>query len=84
MPLRQRSCGGAAPMSSPKKRIEPESARRSPVTRLKSVVLPAPFGPMMPSSSRLPTSTLRPSMTFSAPNDFSTPASERIALRRSV
>ena len=84
MPLRQRSCGGAAPMSSPRKRIEPASARSSPVMRLKSVVFPAPFGPMMPRSSRLPSSRLSRSTTFSAPNDFSTPVSERIALRRSA
>ena len=31
----------------PNRRISPASHGRSPVTRLKSVVLPAPFGPMM-------------------------------------
>ena len=35
-------------MSRPSSRICPASGRRKPLSRLKAVVLPAPFGPMMP------------------------------------
>ena len=42
-----RSCGGKAVMSSPKKRMLPEVGAKSPVTVLKSVVLPAPLEPRM-------------------------------------
>src|SRR6266851_9944897 len=43
---------GARPVTSrPRKRIRPESGRRAPAIRLKSVVLPEPLGPMTPSSS---------------------------------
>ena len=45
-----RSAGMPA-TSSPARRIEPSSGRSCPLTRLKSVDLPAPFGPMMLTSS---------------------------------
>src|SRR4051794_27784671 len=48
---------GTRVMSRPNKRTRPASGGISPVIRLKSVVLPAPFGPMM--SRRSPGSTLR-------------------------
>src|SRR5271170_216762 len=38
-------------MSTPSKRITPESGRRAPAIRLKREVLPAPFGPMTPSAA---------------------------------
>src|SRR2546428_14075008 len=49
----------------------PRSGFSSPVMRLKSVVLPAPFGPMI--SRRSPGSTVRltPEVTRSPPNDLS-------------
>ena len=40
-----------AVMSRPSRRIVPASGARPPAIRLNSVVLPAPFGPMMPSAS---------------------------------
>src|SRR4030088_1997448 len=46
-----RSCGLAAVISRPFRRISPASGARPPAIRLKSVVLPAPFGPIMPSAS---------------------------------
>src|SRR6202162_5210630 len=47
MPRRQRSCGAMPVTSRPLKLMLPASGRRWPVMRLKSVVLPAPLGPMM-------------------------------------
>jgi hypothetical protein len=47
MPSRQRSCGGMPVTSRSLKRTLPASGRRCPVMRLKSVVFPAPLGPMM-------------------------------------
>ena len=47
MPRPQRSCGAMPVTSRSLKRTLPASALRCPVMRLKSVVLPAPLGPMM-------------------------------------
>src|SRR5580704_14724070 len=47
----QRSCGLAAVILRPFRRISPASGASPPAIRLKSVVLPAPFGPIMPSAS---------------------------------
>src|ERR1700730_810924 len=47
MPSRQRSCGAMPVTSRSLKRTLPASGRRWPVMRLKSVVLPAPLGPMI-------------------------------------
>src|ERR1700730_8622879 len=47
----QRSCGVAAVILRPFRRISPAPAPSPPAIRLKSLVLPAPFGPMMPSAS---------------------------------
>src|SRR5262249_38722839 len=46
-PLRQTWCGGTPVTSRPFSATRPASARRWPVIRLNSVVLPAPLGPMM-------------------------------------
>src|SRR5262245_31606903 len=40
-------CGGSPAMSSPAKTMRPAVGRSTPVTQLKNVDLPAPFGPMM-------------------------------------
>ena len=58
-------------MSRSKSVTEPPSGRSSPVMRLKSVVFPAPFGPMM--RRRSPGSTLRltSAVTRRPPNRFS-------------
>src|ERR1700730_14613562 len=47
----QRSWGLAAVILRPFRRISPASGASPPAIRLKSLVLPAPFGPMMPSAS---------------------------------
>src|SRR6267142_7264437 len=67
MPRRQRRCGGCSVTSSALNTTRPESARRSPLIRLNSVVLPAPLGPRMPSVSPVATDSVTPSATLSAP-----------------
>ena len=51
MPRRTRSSGASALMSLPSNRIEPDVGANRPLTRLKNVVLPAPFGPMIARNS---------------------------------
>jgi hypothetical protein len=45
-PRRTRRCGASVVMSRPSRRIVPEVGSSTPVSRLMSVVLPAPFGPI--------------------------------------
>src|SRR6185503_1852481 len=52
--------------------MAPASARTSPPIRLKTVVLPAPLGPMMTSTSRAPTESETPSAARTAPYDLVT------------
>ena len=54
-------CGGTPVMSAPSKTSCRRSARRCGSIRLKIVVLPAPFGPMMVKTSPCSTSKLTPS-----------------------
>src|SRR5665213_3042675 len=60
-------------MSAPRKRIVPAVGRASPDRQLKKVLLPAPFGPIRPSSS--PASSIRsaPSTARNAPNALTMP-----------
>ena len=49
---RRKTVGGAAPVTSrPAKTMRPEVGGSAPVMRLKRVVLPAPFGPMIERTS---------------------------------
>src|SRR3954465_13097825 len=48
MPLRARACVPRPVMSSPRNRTRPAVGGCMPVMTLKSVVLPAPFGPIRP------------------------------------
>src|SRR3954463_14377382 len=57
-------------MSRPSKTIWPEVGAKVPVSRLKSVVLPAPFGPMMECSEPDSMPRLTPFTAVSAPNDL--------------
>src|SRR5882757_4624141 len=66
-PRRARAGAESAVMSSPAKRTRPRSGRRSPASWLISVVLPAPFGPMMAWVSPSRISRLTPSHASSAP-----------------
>ena len=54
MPASQSSCGLRPDISRPSSRTRPVSGRKKPFSRLNSVVLPAPLGPMMPRISSLP------------------------------
>ena len=64
-------------MSSPKKRTRPAVGGKSPVTALKSVVLPAPLAPRMARRSPAATESETPSIARSAPNVRVTPSSTR-------
>src|SRR6266478_8132051 len=66
-PRRARAGAGSDVMSSPAKRTRPRSGRRSPASWLISVVLPAPFGPMMAWVSPSRISRLISSHASSAP-----------------
>src|SRR3954452_17057230 len=66
MPARVRRNGGSRVMSAPSSSTRPDVGRSRPDTRLNSVVLPAPFGPITASSS--PSRTSSPtSATIVAP-----------------
>src|SRR5262245_8526816 len=75
--MRMRSCGGNAVTSSPKKRTRPAVGGKSPVTALKSVVLPAPFAPISARRSPAATESETSSIALSAPNVRVTPSSTR-------
>src|SRR3954470_15708889 len=66
MPARVRRNGGFDVMSAPSSSTRPLVGRSNPETRLKSVVFPAPLGPMTPSSSPSRTSSSTP-VTMVAP-----------------
>ena len=57
-------------MSLPSKRTVPLSDRWFPVMRLKTVVLPAPFGPMSPTMAPWPTSKEISFTAISPPKDL--------------
>jgi len=57
-PRRLSTSGRSPVIARPSKRTSPVSGARKPVTRLKSVVLPAPFGPMSPTIAPASTSKL--------------------------
>ena len=56
-PARVRRYGGRLETSRPCSSTLPAVGRTSPESRLKSVVLPAPFGPMIPTNSPARTSS---------------------------
>ena len=72
MPLFVILCGARPEILSPSKTISPESTWKIPVIRLKTVVLPAPFGPITLTIS--PSSTCRSSSltTLSPPKAIDT------------
>src|SRR5713226_6359307 len=69
-PRRQTSWGARPVMSRPSKRTAPASGRTCPVMRLKSVVLPAPFGPMIAVTWPAATDRLTPPTASKPPNDL--------------
>ena len=72
-PAAQIRCGGWPVISRPSKTMLPAAGRRKPLSALKSVVLPAPFGPMIPRISPVATRRLTPSSAFRPPNAIDTP-----------
>src|SRR5688572_18971021 len=69
-PLRERLGAGRCVMSSPAKRMLPESGCNSPETCLMKVVLPAPLGPITACVSPSRTSKSTPSVATRAPKVF--------------
>src|SRR5271165_6264095 len=67
MPRRQRTLGLSRVMSRPSRWMWPPEGSRAPEMMLKSVVLPAPFGPMRHKISPLNASNETPSSTTSPP-----------------
>ena len=67
MPAWQRAAGAIVVMSRPSKMMRPASTNASPAIRFICVVLPAAFGPMMPSASPRLTCSVSRSVTFSEP-----------------
>ncbi len=69
-------------MRSPRNRISPEVGAWAPTRHEKSVVLPAPFGPMTPKISPDATSNETSVRAARPPKRFVTPRTESSALRR--
>src|SRR6266568_3939125 len=53
------------------------SRQRCPETRLRSVVFPAPFGPMSPCTSPAPTAKVAPSTARTPPKARETPSTDK-------
>ena len=79
MPSRQRLSALARVTSAPAKRTVPPSARSEPEMMLRSVVLPAPLGPTMPTASPSLTTKSTPSITVKAPKRLRTPTASTSA-----
>src|SRR5690606_4539032 len=69
-PTRARISQRSATTSRPRTRADPASGRRSVVSKRKSVVLPAPSGPMTPKISPLSTAKETPSRATVSPKLF--------------
>src|ERR1035438_4231372 len=74
-PSRHRAAGSSAVTERPPKRISPPPGARSPEMRPNRLVLPAPFGPTIPTVSPVPTASDRSSAMTTWPNRFVTWAS---------
>ncbi len=80
MPFSASLCGGVPVMSLPSNVMVPESTRSKPVSRLKKVVLPAPFGPMSAVILLRRISTFSTSTARKPPNVFTTPVAVMIGV----
>src|SRR3989442_2741178 len=76
-PSAARRCGATRVTSRSKRRMAPDVTGSSPEMRLKSVVLPAPLGPMSARRSPGRTASATPSTARSPPNAFETASSLR-------
>src|SRR5438445_11020561 len=70
MPRRATPCGGVPAMSRPSKTIRPDVGASCPLSKLKSVVLPAPLGPMTECSEPSSTANVTALTATRAPKDF--------------
>src|SRR5512133_2641814 len=68
MPMRQRRSGVRCVISASAKRTRPASGATVPLAMPNNVVLPAPFGPMMPSASPSASASSIASAMTTAPN----------------
>src|SRR5580700_9210661 len=75
MPSLHRAAASSLVTGRPAKEICPEPGDRSPEMRPNRLVLPAPFGPTIPTVSPGPTSNERSSAMTTRPNRFVTPSS---------
>src|SRR5579859_2101022 len=75
MPSLHRAAASSLVTVRPAKRTCPASGARSPEIRPNRLVLPAPFGPTIPTVSPGPTASDRLSATTTRPNRFATPSS---------
>src|ERR1700727_900772 len=72
MPSRHRAAASSLVTGRPSKEISPEPGDRSPEMRPNRLVLPAPFGPTIPTVSPGPTANDRSSQMTTWPNRFVT------------
>ena len=75
-PRRARTCGGAPVRSSPSSSTRP-SQRTKPLIASMNVVLPAPFGPIRPTSCPSPTSRSTSTTAWTPPNRTEIPVAFR-------
>src|SRR5215471_146253 len=75
MPSRHRAAASSLVTVRPANRISPAPGARSPEMRPKRLVLPAPFGPTIPTTSPAPTASDRSSAMTTRPNRFVTRSS---------
>src|SRR5580700_11846700 len=80
MPSRHRAAGSSLVTVRPAKRTSPAPGARSPEMRPNRLVLPAPFGPTIPTTSPGPTARDRSSATTTRPNRFVTCSSSSSGL----
>src|ERR1035441_8601607 len=80
MPSRHRAAASSLVIGRPAKEMPPASGDRSPEMRPNRLVLPAPFGPTIPTVSPAPTLNESCSAMTTRPNRFVTPSSSSSGL----
>src|SRR6266516_5886276 len=80
MPSRHRAAASSLVTGRPPKEIAPAPGDRSPEMRPNRLVLPAPFGPTIPTTSPAPTASDRSSAMTTRPNRFVTLSSSSSGL----
>ena len=77
MPMATRRCAGIVVTSRPSKTILPALGGKKPLIKLKKVVFPAPFGPMIARNSPRATASEMSSTATRLPNRFPTLTTSR-------